>query len=42
MDATRRFASAKNRDLLKVKPEAYAPQHGGYCAPISGLPEIGA
>jgi YHS domain-containing protein len=29
---TWRFASAKNRDLFKAKPEAYAPQYGGYCA----------
>lgn len=30
--ATWRFASEKNRDLFKAKPEAYAPQYGGYCA----------
>ena len=29
---TWRFANAKNRDLFKAKPEAYAPQYGGYCA----------
>ena len=29
---TWRFASEKNRDLFKAKPEAYAPQYGGYCA----------
>jgi YHS domain-containing protein len=29
---TWRFVSAKNRDLFKAKPEAYAPQYGGYCA----------
>jgi hypothetical protein len=30
--ATWRFATEKNRDLFKEKPEAYAPQYGGYCA----------
>jgi YHS domain-containing protein len=30
--ATWRFASEKNRDLFKAKPETYAPQYGGYCA----------
>jgi YHS domain-containing protein len=30
--ATWRFANEKNRDLFKEKPEAYAPQFGGYCA----------
>ena len=30
--ATWRFATEKNRDLFKAKPEAYAPQYGGYCA----------
>jgi YHS domain-containing protein len=30
--ATWRFVSEKNRDLFKQKPEAYAPQYGGYCA----------
>ena len=29
---TWRFASAKTRDLFKARPEAYAPQYGGYCA----------
>jgi YHS domain-containing protein len=29
---TWRFVSEKNRDLFKAKPEAYAPQYGGYCA----------
>ena len=29
---TWRFTNAKNRDLFKTKPEAYAPQYGGYCA----------
>ena len=29
---TWRFASEKNRDLFTAKPEAYAPQYGGYCA----------
>ncbi len=29
---TWRFASEKNRDLFREKPEAYAPQFGGYCA----------
>jgi YHS domain-containing protein len=29
---TWRFASEKNRDAFKAKPEAYAPQYGGYCA----------
>ena len=29
---TWRFASEKNRELFKEKPEAYAPQYGGYCA----------
>lgn len=38
---TWRFASEKNRDLFKADPTKYAPQYGGYCAPISGLPEIG-
>jgi YHS domain-containing protein len=27
-----RFASAAHRDLFAAKPEAYAPQYGGYCA----------
>jgi YHS domain-containing protein len=27
-----RFASAAHRDLFVAKPEAYAPQYGGYCA----------
>jgi hypothetical protein len=30
--ATWRFASEANRDAFKAKPEAYAPQYGGYCA----------
>ena len=30
--ATWRFASEKNRDAFKAKPEAYAPQYGGHCA----------
>ncbi len=30
--ATWRFASEKNRELFKARPEAYAPQYGGYCA----------
>jgi YHS domain-containing protein len=29
---TWRFASEKNRELFKAKPEAYAPQYGGHCA----------
>jgi YHS domain-containing protein len=29
---TWRFANAGNRDAFKAKPEAYAPQYGGYCA----------
>ncbi len=29
---TWRFASEQNRDLFKQKPDAYAPQYGGYCA----------
>jgi YHS domain-containing protein len=29
---TWRFASQKNRDAFKAKPEAYAPQYGGHCA----------
>jgi YHS domain-containing protein len=29
---TWRFANAKNLDDFKAKPEAYAPQYGGYCA----------
>ena len=32
MDATWKFANAKNRDLFAANPEAYAPQYGGYCA----------
>lgn len=32
MGATFRFASAANRDKFIAKPEAYAPQYGGYCA----------
>ena len=27
-----RFASEKNRDAFKAKPEAFAPQYGGHCA----------
>jgi YHS domain-containing protein len=30
--ATWRFATEANRDAFKAKPEAYAPQFGGYCA----------
>lgn len=30
--ATWRFASQSNLDSFKAKPEAYAPQYGGYCA----------
>jgi len=30
--ATYYFASAANRDAFLAKPEAYAPQYGGYCA----------
>jgi YHS domain-containing protein len=29
---TWRFANAQNLDAFKAKPEAYAPQYGGYCA----------
>jgi YHS domain-containing protein len=29
---TWRFANAKNLDDFKARPEAYAPQYGGYCA----------
>jgi YHS domain-containing protein len=31
-DATWYFASQKNLDLFKAKPQQYAPQYGGYCA----------
>ncbi|MGH6770236.1 MAG: YHS domain-containing (seleno)protein [Xanthobacteraceae bacterium] len=31
-NVTWRFANEKNRELFKAKPEAYAPQYGGYCA----------
>ena len=30
--ATWRFATEANREAFKAKPEAYAPQYGGYCA----------
>jgi YHS domain-containing protein len=30
--ATFRFASAANRDAFRAKPEAFAPQYGGFCA----------
>jgi YHS domain-containing protein len=30
--ATYKFASADNLALFEAKPEAYAPQYGGYCA----------
>lgn len=30
--STFRFASAANRDAFQARPEAYAPQYGGYCA----------
>lgn len=30
--ATFQFASAANRDAFVAKPDAYAPQYGGYCA----------
>jgi YHS domain-containing protein len=30
--ATWRFVTEANRDAFKAKPEAYAPQYGGYCA----------
>ena len=30
--ATWRFASEKNRDAFKAKPDAHAPQYGGHCA----------
>ena len=29
---TWRFANEKNRDAFVAKPEAYAPQYGGFCA----------
>jgi hypothetical protein len=29
---TWRFASEKNRDAFRARPDAYAPQYGGYCA----------
>ncbi len=29
---TWRFANEKNRDTFVAKPEAYAPQYGGFCA----------
>ena len=32
MGATWRFASEKNLEIFKAKPEYYAPQYGGYCA----------
>ena len=32
MGATWRFASEKNLEIFKSKPEYYAPQYGGYCA----------
>ena len=31
-EATWRFASAEHRELFLERPEAYAPQYGGYCA----------
>jgi YHS domain-containing protein len=30
--ATWHFASAENKAAFEAKPEAYAPQYGGYCA----------
>ena len=30
--ATWHFASAENRDTFTADPEAYAPQHGGWCS----------
>ena len=30
--ATWRFSSAQNLAAFKARPEAYAPQYGGYCA----------
>jgi YHS domain-containing protein len=30
--ATWRFSSARNLELFKANPAAYAPQYGGYCA----------
>jgi hypothetical protein len=30
--ATFQFVSAANRDAFVAKPDAYAPQYGGYCA----------
>lgn len=32
MGAAWRFASAKNRELLRADPGRCAPQYGGYCA----------
>lgn len=32
MGAVWRFASAAHRDEFAAKPEAFAPQYGGYCA----------
>ncbi|MEM1114373.1 MAG: YHS domain-containing (seleno)protein [Pseudomonadota bacterium] len=32
MGAEWRFSSAENLDAFVAKPEAYAPQYGGYCA----------
>lgn len=30
--ATWRFSTSANREAFAAKPEAYAPQYGGYCA----------
>ncbi|MEK6709163.1 MAG: YHS domain-containing (seleno)protein [Nitrospinota bacterium] len=32
MNATWRFASAKNRETFQADPGRYAPRYGGYCA----------
>ena len=32
MEATWRFASAKNKEAFQADPARYAPQYGGYCA----------
>lgn len=38
--ATYRFATAEHRDRFAARPEAYAPQYGGYCAYAMSINQI--
>lgn len=38
--ATYRFATAEHRDRFAARPDAYAPQYGGYCAYAMSINQI--